>query len=311
MNIANRSQASPRPDNICGVVITYNPDEKLFERLESLAKQVDEMLLIDNHSSGSARDIVIDAATRHGAHLLVNEENLGIAAALNQGIRFAIDQGSEWVLTMDQDTLASPTMIQDLLTAYNDCPFRNNVGAVGSNYREWNTGRVLLQNAAGYDETWIETDRVVTSGTLIPTSIFKEIGQFCEGLFIDGVDIEYCLRLRSRGFKIIMTTRPCMTHSLGNCEVVNFMGIRGGLWHHPPFRNYYITRNNLLITRRYLKKQTKWVLRNLAAVGCRLLATILFEDSRPDNIRYISLGIYHALISKSGRLREETAWRPS
>ena len=303
MNKDDRRQDSPVPDNICAVVITYNPDEKLYERLEILAKQVDRILIVDNHSSQSAQDTVTDAATRLGAHLLRNEENLGIAAALNQGVRFAIDEGGKWALAMDQDTLASPTMIHDLVTAYNDCPFRENVGAVGSNYREWSTGRVLLQNAADNDETWMETYKVVTSGTLIPTSIFKEIGPFCEGLFIDGVDIEYCLRLRSRGFKIIMTTYPCMTHSLGNCEVINFMGITGGLWHHPPFRNYYITRNNLLITRRYLKGQTGWVLRNLCAIGLRLLATILFEDNKADNLRYIGLGIYHALISKSGKLQ--------
>ena len=35
--------------------------------------------------------------------IILNKENLGIATALNIGVRKALENGYEWILTMDQD----------------------------------------------------------------------------------------------------------------------------------------------------------------------------------------------------------------
>ena len=153
-------------------------------------------------------------------------------------------------------------------------------------------------------KTWQEINLVLTSGTLMSIPIFQKVGTFREDLFIDSVDIEYCFRLRSNGYRIIMATHPGMTHSLGDSEVIRFMGMTGALWHHPPYRNYYIARNTLLITRKYFMKDTAWVLSNLGHTGFRLLATILFEQEKIANIKYIGEGLYHGLISKSGKCLE-------
>ena len=48
-----------------------------------------------------------------------------------------------------------------------------------------------------------------TSGSLLPTWVFQDHGYFVDDLFIDGVDYEYSLRLRSRGYRSEnMTRRP-------------------------------------------------------------------------------------------------------
>jgi rhamnosyltransferase len=61
--------------------------------------------------------------------------------------------------------------------------------------------------------------------------------------FIDFVDYEYCLRIRSRGYKIAVITRAKLYHEVGRAHKVWFLG----RWHrwaeHRPFREYYYSRN--------------------------------------------------------------------
>jgi len=292
------------PDDITAVIVTYHPDDKFPERLGSLIPQVGGVVVVDNSSTDQARAMISDATARMGAHLIVNEDNLGVAAALNRGVEYAIGHGSNWVITMDQDTFAYPDMVQTLISAYNDCPFKEQVGVVGSSYKEWKTGRVIVPDRVETKRTWVEEKKALTSGSLVSASIFQKTGPFRQDLFIDGIDIEYCLRLRKQGYRVIIATKPGMTHSLGDCEVVSFMGMTGGLWHHPPFRTYYIIRNTLFISKEYFRNDTLWVLDNLLAIGKRMFATFLFENQRLTRFKYLTLGVFHALISRSGRLQE-------
>lgn len=71
-----------------------------------------------------------------------------------------------------------------------------------------------------------------------------------------------------------------------------------------PERSYYIARNGLLLVREYFWKETGWALHRLYFLIRRLLSTILLEDNKVPKLKHICLGIYHALISKGGKLDE-------
>ena len=49
---------------------------------------------------------------------IYNNLNLGVAASLNIGAKEAIEQGYTYLLTMDQDSKATPDMINHMLKAY-------------------------------------------------------------------------------------------------------------------------------------------------------------------------------------------------
>ena len=73
---------------IAGIVL-YNPDlGRLKENIESICKQVDKVILIDN-GSDNIREIEDLIKKYLNCILLKNGENMGIAYALNQILKYA------------------------------------------------------------------------------------------------------------------------------------------------------------------------------------------------------------------------------
>src|SRR5256885_11781923 len=99
---------------ICAIVITRDPDDGFAERLRILATQVSLTVVVDNGSSHEKRPMIRSAASSVEAELIQNEANMGIAAALNRGIRVAEARGFRWALTMDQDTEANHELVARL-----------------------------------------------------------------------------------------------------------------------------------------------------------------------------------------------------
>lgn len=89
---------------IAGIVL-YNPDlGRLKENIESICKQVDKVILIDN-GSDNIREIEDLIKEYLNCILLKNGENMGIAYALNQILKYAYENDVKWFLTLDQDSV--------------------------------------------------------------------------------------------------------------------------------------------------------------------------------------------------------------
>ena len=297
----DQKRQAPTPHNICAIVVTYHPDEGLPERIERIWRQVDKVIIVDNHSSATCLEMIRKISSHLGVHLILNDKNLGVATALNQGVRYAIDCGDTytWVLTLDQDTHPYPTMVQSLISAYNDCPYRERVGIIGSNYQEWTTGRILFPSGNG-NQTWAEVENLPTSGCLTSIPIFEEVGSFRDDLFIDYVDVEYCMRLRAGGYRVIISPKVCMQHPLGyykSDRLYKFLCGRSMVTNYPPLRHYYWTRNGIILAREYFWKNMKWSLNEIYYLLIRRLVTVLlFEDNKMLKIRYMCRGIHHAFL---------------
>lgn len=301
--VNTNSQNAPIPGNICAIVVTYHPDEGFPERIKRIVEQVDKVVIVDNHSSEPCLEMIKKTSTQFGAHLILNDKNLGIATALNRGIGCARELGYLWGLTLDQDTIPHPTMVQSLTSAYRESPFRDKVGVIGSNFQEGNTGKVLY-DMRHEKKPWREVKIVITSGSLISIPIFESAGPFRDDFFIDLVDIEYCLRLRDRGYKVIVSTQPGMIHFHGNYKSRKFLWRTVAINGYPPPRIYYQTRNALLVVRQYFRKDIWWVFHRLRALATLFLKIIFFEEHKSIKVRYMCIGVYHALLMKRGKLDE-------
>ena len=88
-------------------IVTYQPDiARLQENLK--AAKGAPLILVDNGSEN-----IDDIRTiTEGTVLIENPKNLGIAAALNQLFRQAQALGCEWIVTLDQDSVIQPGMLE-------------------------------------------------------------------------------------------------------------------------------------------------------------------------------------------------------
>lgn len=287
---------------ICAVVVTYQPDLEFRSRIQRLMAQVARIVVVDNGSSEACVQQLQGLENKGDVHLILNYRNEGVARALNQGADWATTQGFGWILTMDQDSRVEQSMVESLCAVWHAFPDQKKLAVIGSNYTASARGTPFL--AAGGDKShcWVEVKTTITSGSLIPLSAFRLIGPFREELFIDFVDFEYCLRARSKGFRIIMTRKPLMEHGIGNSTTHQLPWKTTSTSNHSPLRRYFMTRNQLALAREYLWSEPYWTLSMLYRHLKAIMLMCFFEKDVPRKLRFTVLGMLDGLESNFSRI---------
>lgn len=254
---------------ICAVVVTYNPDASdLGQLLLALHPQVEAIVVVDNNSDADLRKVPeIDSAT-----LLELPRNLGIAAAQNRGIEWAFERGFTHVLLSDQDSLPASDMVSQLsecleeagpqIAAVGPVPLdsRPEAGpeALVYSFTKWGPKR---RSVPGLGQA-MEVPFVLASGCLIPLEVLADVGPMNTSLFIDHVDLAWCLRAIERGYRVLVCGSAILYHSLGD-DVAKIPGRRRQVHVHSPLRNYYMVRNSLFLLRASFLT-TRWKLGYIA-----------------------------------------------
>jgi rhamnosyltransferase len=291
---ANRG--APARETICAVIVTHNPDDDLYSRIQKVRPQVANIALVDNGSTDSNVSRLQQLAPN--VHIILNPRNEGVARALNQGAHWAAQQGYRWILSLDQDSVVVSHMVDSLALAYHAFPEHNSLAVIGSNYTSVANGKPGAANRDENNSWGAEVKTVITSGSLVSLRAFQEIGGFREEFFVDCVDLEYCLRARSRGFHVVMTSEALMQHSIGNLTEHRLPWRTTGASNHSPWRQYFMTRNTLILAREYLGSEPRWVLETLWSRMKSLTLICLFEKQRLSKLAYSSLGVFDALRGK-------------
>lgn len=290
---------APTLCNTCAVIVTYHPDEGFAGRLERVRSQFPLVIVVDN---GSLSSVMPDAqAGLPQVYLVANQTNLGIAAALNQGVELAKQRGFEWVVTLDQDTVVATEMLATFIDVYRRSGGGNVM--IGSNYRDVHRRRNYIQCTNAY---FMERKTLITSGTLVPLELFDAIGFFREDYFIDSVDHEFCLRARAHGCRILISCSAVMEHNIGAhvagaSRLRQFMSVS-----HSPTRKYFIARNTIATVKSYFFREPMWGMRQ----GWRLLSDfasiLLFEREKLKRTTAFMVGVAHGFTGKLGPI--EKTW---
>jgi len=303
------SYVSPTKENICAVIVTYFPDAHFDERLARIRIQVAKTIIVDN-TGAALPDAFSERMNQTDIEFIRNDENLGIGMALNQGLARAIQLGYPWAITFDQDSWVRPDLVKALISVCHQQPCPELIGIIGCNFEDQNIHKSLRKYKTG-DPTFSEVEVVITSGSLMPTAVFSIAGPFRADLFIDFVDNEYCLRLRKLHYRVIMAMAPLMIHALGAATSVSLdiwiRKIPFVLTNRSSLRRYYLTRNALLVARRYFTIAPKWVLGSLTRVFVFAPLKIPFErNARWKKLCATAYGAFDALRSKTGKA--SAAW---
>ncbi len=298
------------PEHICAVIITWNIGDTFVSNLEPLLSQVGQVLIVDNGSMSPTieRLNMIQGAFPGMITLIFNKENRGIASAQNQAIDFVLVHGYKWILFLDHDSRPENDMVLTMRAAFNSIKDISKVAVIAPTIRENNIHRKMKFLSPGsffylqeFNRFSIveEVQAVVSSGSLVRTDIFQEIGKFRQDFFIDYVDIEFCLRVRVNGWKIILVPNAVLNHEIGDLKGHYFMGRLTGVTNHPPIRRYTIFKNRIIVWKRYFIRLPSYVLFDVITALYDLLKIVLFEQSRAEKLRYIARGILHGVISKA------------
>ncbi len=285
---------------ISAVVVTYQPDRGLLEHLRRILAQVPTVVVVDNGSEGADAKRVEAAGELAGVRLIRNGSNLGIATALNLGIRAALQSGCEWVTTFDQDSAIPKGFFEQLFLAYHACPARESVGMIAPGKWSMGTARPAKPPppaAAAFSYVMA----AITSGSLIKAKVFETAGFYDDALFIDYVDAEHCLRMQLNGFKVLSATLVVLEHELGTQQTRNLLGYALSFRIHTAWRYYYIMRNRLVLYRRYLTTFPRWALRDARGMVLELGRIILLEHGRKQKLHAVFQGIWDGLRGHTGR----------
>ena len=100
---------------LAGVVVLYNPDQKVIQNITSYINEVDVLYLVDNSSKDNSL-----LFTHEKAKYIPLHGNTGIAHALKVGATKAIDNGFHYLLTMDQDSMFEQNALKSMKSIIDD-----------------------------------------------------------------------------------------------------------------------------------------------------------------------------------------------
>jgi rhamnosyltransferase len=293
--------ASPTEVKVCAVMVTYNPDSPLEQSVRALLTEVDRLIIIDNGSEPPMRAQIEAVASACQVEVIWNTENLGLATALNMGIRSAL--GSDdyaWIATFDQDSRVSPGYRDAMLNAYLSCPYRDRVGIVGPHHVMF-PDELTDRHAQGQlTPLFREIPVVMQSGIFVSTKVLREAGLFDDSFFIDYVDIEFCLRLRKSGYSVIEASNAALAHRLGDPSRHTIFGKTTTVFSHSPLRRYYASRNRLRMYPRYLLSDFPWICHDAWSWFKEVVKLVLFEQDRRRKLLFIAKGAWDAVRGRSG-----------
>jgi len=264
--------------NISIILVNWNGKKDTLECLASLKKvsmsqRVNvSVIVVDNGST----DDSVEAIRKNypDTEVIETDRNLGFSGGNNVGIRKAQEQGSDLVWLLNNDTVVDKNALTVLVDAFRD----SRVGIAGSKiyfapgqefhkerYQKTELGKVIWyagglidwQNMYAshrgvdevdrgqYDKTE-ETLFITGCSMMVKKQVFEKIGLLDEKFFAYLEDLDFCLRAKRIGYKLLYVPGSIVWHKNAGSS-----GVGSGL------HQYYMTRNRLLIGMRYAPVRTK------------------------------------------------------
>lgn len=286
------------------VLVTFFPDRDLLKKsLLSLVHQVRRVILISNHDDDFS-DFGLDLI-----HINL-KENKGIAAAQNLGIKKALSDEADFILTSDQDTVFPQNYVKEILQAYQNLINHGAIiGAVSPVFRDAQHankmhpivkfGRFGLKKfPPGKDPQ--KVSHVISSGMLLNAKSLIEVGLMKEPFFIDWVDTEWCWRADALGYSIYQIPEISISHALGeNSKDLILFSVTS----HHYLREYYKLRNAIFLLKdRHYRQLNRMIYLSLFIIKNTLINSLkAWKDIR--YLQVVKNSFKHGIRQEEGEFR--------
>lgn len=280
--------------NVIAVIVSFNGGSKTLETIAALSTQVQHVHVVDNGSERASLSL-LEGAERAGSISLCRfDVNRGIGCALNAGLAKARELGFAWVLTMDQDSIAAPDMVESFART-----------VAGDPTALCLSPSMMLHGESSVAHRTGPVAYAITSGNLVKMEIYNAVGGYNEEYFIDCVDFEFSLRVRRAGYKIFKDPTALLFHELGQKSSLPKLYKRYYALH-SPLRRYYMFRNFLYLARTYVISDFGFIFKLLLS-HVILFVLLIFYDPKPvTSVVMIFRGISDFFASKAGAFECDT-----
>jgi len=245
------AETGPNPLVTC-IILNTNRRKDTLECLTSL----------DKSTYGHFRIIVLDCQSTDGSvaafrsafpaiQVIELGKNLGYAGNNNVGIRAALDQGTDWIFILNEDTVLAPDCLERLIDIGQQSP---DIGMLGPLVYHHDEPQVIQSAGGEANRSWRffhlgknQVDRgqfaeprdvrwISGCAILLRTHVVRTVGPLDERFFIYCEEVEWCVRAAKNGWRIVHVPSAKVWHK----------GVQRHYQPKPSY-TYYTTRNRLLM----------------------------------------------------------------
>lgn len=261
-------------------IIDFNGEENTIACLDSLEKSTKDNFSLDvvvvDNASREKFIVIKERFKNFSLHIIRSETNTGFSGGHNIGIKYALENGAEYVVILNNDTIVEKNAVKELVNTFENDEAIGIVSpkiyfAKGYEFHKdryareelgkvlWYTGgKMDWKNLIGYHRGVNEVDtgqydtgeqtELPTGGCMaIKKEVFEKINMLDEQYFLYYEDTDFAVRAKKNGFSICYAPKAIVWHKNA--------GSAGGSG--SSLQDYYISRNRLYFGFKYAPLRTK------------------------------------------------------
>ena len=232
------------------LTVLYNPKHSMLDNIKTYIDEVEFLYLVDNSPKENAwiNDEIESRGWKNVRYQWNGGENLGLAEPINIYGQKAIENGCDWFITFDQDSQACAGMMKQM-KEYAESGLCGNDVAVITPKRINKASDIVVESVPRISFV----NDTIQSGAMHNLKVMEKIGGYDENIFIDHLDLEYCARCISKGYKIARVNHAKLLHEILNTwqKRKNIGGKEYLIGKYSPERYYYRHRNALYCMDKY------------------------------------------------------------
>ncbi len=254
---------------LAAVVIWYNPleigEEKIIQNILSYSSYCEKIYIVDKSSA-----LHEELTKKIPNSIYISNKNVGgIAGGQNRGCEKALEDGFEWAMTMDQDSIFEAEQIKEYIRLVEEyIPTDEKAVSFGPKIKNLNetlywTKWIRLNILSPIKRKILgkrwkpqppkplfdKVERIIASANIINLVKWKKVGKFDEILFIDEVDYDLCYKFIRDNINIIRFNNVFLNQFFGSMEKNKI--IKRYYGNYSENRIFYIFRNALIQYKRY------------------------------------------------------------
>lgn len=167
-----------------------------------------------------------------------DKENKGFAGGNNIGIKQALKQKADYILLLNNDTIADKNFLKELIRIGESNEKIGILGPIGGKINWLYTKGIHITK--NNEQRTMNSDYISGACMLVKREVIEKIGLMPEDYFLYFEDVDWCLRSRGTGYKCVLVPSSKIWHKVSSsAKAESFSYI------------YYHFRNGLLLTKRH------------------------------------------------------------